>query len=449
MSRFFDYEGADNQYDYRVLTYPNITYAKDLEKDSYVVVIREVLRVLTKMYPRVYWILLLPETVNSLNFPHTEQRIMPLPTYPNRMRTHFDALRFSDLIRWRTEDIDIVYSHLPEHTAQLSNFFYNSTNLEPKIVGYSHWFEINENSPYQKRLFLHNLAGILEMDECGVNTQWLKELVLKRAAEVLSSKLVGQLEQIIQPHYLGVRETLDDSVRMYDKDMLKVVFNHRLNDYTGWNWLVPALDELWKERQDFRVYTTLGSIDRPWNKRIDAPTRKEYLRRLRDMDMGIGCFESYSAWSISTTDGLSQAVPYLLPNKLCYPEMVTPNYPMLYDGREEFSKMIRSILDDRSILVRAKMELKYIVPNMQWSKRVINWFGGWDTVFDPRHRVLKNETEPYQELHGFIMDRGFATKKMIMEHMNWGTGIPWTPYRNRLRQEKGFVFTNRGYRYEG
>ena len=49
----------------------------------------------------------------------------------------------------------------------------------------------------------------------------------------------------------------------------------------------------------------------------------------------------------------------------CYPEMVTRNYPMLYGGREEFSRMVRAILDHRSILVRARMELKYIVPNMQ------------------------------------------------------------------------------------
>ena len=36
-------------------------------------------------------------------------------------------------------DYDIVYSHLPEHTLQLKNLFFNSTNIDPKFIGYCHW----------------------------------------------------------------------------------------------------------------------------------------------------------------------------------------------------------------------------------------------------------------------------------------------------------------------
>ena len=39
----------DRVYQYKVLVYPNITYMKDLEKDSYVVVLRNVIKELNKV----------------------------------------------------------------------------------------------------------------------------------------------------------------------------------------------------------------------------------------------------------------------------------------------------------------------------------------------------------------------------------------------------------------
>jgi len=35
---------SDTQYDYKILVYPNITFQKDLEKDSYVVVLGNIIR---------------------------------------------------------------------------------------------------------------------------------------------------------------------------------------------------------------------------------------------------------------------------------------------------------------------------------------------------------------------------------------------------------------------
>jgi len=40
---------SDREYKYKVLVYPNITYMKDLEKDSYVVVLRNVIKELNKV----------------------------------------------------------------------------------------------------------------------------------------------------------------------------------------------------------------------------------------------------------------------------------------------------------------------------------------------------------------------------------------------------------------
>ena len=455
ISNWLEDPHKDHEYKYRVLVYPNITYSADIERDSYVVVIRNALKYLTTEYPNVQWVLLTPTVINSISrIPHTEQRIYPLPSYPNSMRAHFNVPQFLDVINWREEDFDIVYSHLPEHTAQISNVLTNSTNISPKIVGYCHWYEVEENTAYTKNLLHANIAGTLHMEECGVNSEWLKQLVLNRAAIDFSARVVAKLDGIIQPHYLGVdsEEINIPTDRKYSPGA--ILFNHRPNEYTGWLWFSKAMDKLWEQRQDFKVYTTLAQVDKPWNEKVNLSTRQEYLEFLQNVPMmGVGCFERYSAWSISTTDSLSQGVPCLLPNSLCYPEMVgSAKYnDWLYNSRDEFISKLNALLDNPLLAQNVNRGIPgftTMVKSMAWEHRVEKWFGGWNHIFDLSDYSMRSKTESYQKIVEFIRKQGFATKQQIIEHMNWGVSIPWGKYRNLLRTEKGVKFTKNGYKWE-
>ncbi len=439
---------ADNEYAYKVLVYPNITFQKNLERDSYVVVIREALRRMTALRPDVHWTLIVPEIVNSLSkLPNVDQKILSMPSYPNLMRTHFNANEFLRLVDWKNQDFDIVYSHLPEHTAQIANVFANSTHLTPKIVGYCHWFEVPENTAYAKTMLWSNLAGLLEMEECGVNSEWLKEFILTEFAWMVTPNILAKLDNIIQPHYLGI----DGHDLKYVPNLghKHIIFNHRANDYTGWSWFAKMMDEIWETRQDFTVHTTLAQSDRPWNKSQNLTFREEYLAFLQQMDFGVGCFEKYSAWSISTTDGLSQGTPYLLPHNLCYPEMVGKDYPLLYSNRADFKKQFVELLDGEGALNSAVVSLKSTVPPMMWDTRVDSWFGNtetpWSSVFDLNKCSLKSKTEGYQKVLGIIEDAGSITKKDLLKKLGWGVSISWSPYRNMLRNESHIRFTKDKY----
>ena len=81
---------SDRVYQYKVLVYPNITYMRDLEKDSYVVVLRNVIKELNKVRDDIHWTILSPNEIKSLVFPNTTQLPINLPSYPNAMRTHFN-----------------------------------------------------------------------------------------------------------------------------------------------------------------------------------------------------------------------------------------------------------------------------------------------------------------------------------------------------------------------
>jgi len=420
VNNFFEYQD-DKEYKYKILVYPNITYMKDLEKDSYVVVLRNVIKELNKVRDDIFWTILSPEHVKSLAFDNTEQLLINLPSYPNKMRTHFDVTEILKVIDWRNNDYDVLYSHLPEQTLALSNMFMNSTNISPKMLGYCHWFEVKENSNYTPTMLAQNLLGILEMDECGVNSEWLKDFVIKKSKELFSG--------------------IDDVSPDHEYEPKTILFNHRDNDYTGYSWFVEQMDELYKERQDFKVFTTLTNLDRPYAERVKLHDRKEYLNFVRKMHMGVGCFKTYSAWSISTTDGLSQGVPYVLPNKLCYPEMVGKDYPLLYNEKD-FLSTIKNMLDNPNVREEANSYLAPKLPDFKWSGRVLRWFDDWKQIEDLR--VIK-DTEAYQRILEFINRRKSVSKKDILEHLGWGVRVGWSSYRNRLRTEPTIRLTKNRY----
>ena len=435
---FTEQKDNDKEYKYKVLVYPNITYMKDLEKDSYVVVLRNVIKELNKVRNDIHFTILSPYEVKSLIFPNTTQLPIELPSYPNAMRTHFNHKQLLKTINWKKNDYDVVYSHLPEHTLQLSNMFVNETNINPKFIGYCHWYEVPENTAYSKTMLMHNIAGTLEMEECGVNTQWLKDLVIEKSGELFNDNVVASLKKIIQPHYLGV-----DNISTGHKHKPKtILFNHRDNEYTGYTWFVKRMDELWEKRQDFKVYTTLTDLDRPYAERVKLHSRDDYLNFVRSMHMGVGCFQKYSAWSISTIDGLSQGVPYVLPNGMCYPEMVGEQYPLLYKGVDGFKSTIEYMLDNPNAREDANNYLAPKLNGFKWSERVLKWFDDWK-YFDEL-KVMSN-TDSYKKILDFIHKNKSVSKKELLEHMGWGVRISFSEYRNRLRLENTIRFTKNRY----
>ena len=431
----------DKEYKYRILVYPNITYMRDLEKDSYVVVLHNVIKELNKIRDDIHWTILSPTDIKSLSFENTTQIPINLPSYPNAMRAHFNLEEIKKVLRWKETDYDILYSHLPEHTLQLSNMFNNETNISPKIVGYSHWFEVPENTAYNKTMLMHNIAGMLEMEECGVNSEWLKDLVLDKVAGTYHSRIVRRLEDIIQPHYLGI-----DKVDMKSKPTgNNIIFNHRDNEYTGFRWFINQMDLLWEKRQDFTVYTTLADIDRPYARRVKISSRDEYLKFLKSMKVGVGCFQKYSAWSIATTDSLSMGVPYVLPNKLCYPEMVGNDYPLLYNNSKEFLQNIEDVLNSDFVRGVAVAYLRKNINDFKWENRVPSWFNKWNFLNPNEFKMIGNKSESYNKILDFIHKKKSVTKNDILTYLNWGVRISFSPYRNRLRNEPTIRFTKDRY----
>ena len=111
---FTDVDNDDREYKYKILVYPNITYMRDLEKDSYVVVLRNVIKELNKVRDDIHWTIMSCTDIKSLTFENTTQIPINLPSYPNpnSMRCHFNYNEIICNLRWKHTDYDVVYSHL-------------------------------------------------------------------------------------------------------------------------------------------------------------------------------------------------------------------------------------------------------------------------------------------------------------------------------------------------
>lgn len=352
-----------------VLIIPNWTWFgknKDINSDSFLLVMKSFLEN-NRGADNCKWIIPYPTEnlpTSLSNFDNVELvDLGKLSTFAPMMKTQFPSNFFKNIFG---QKIDIIWSHLPEWTNQTLIARRWNVMTQP-VYGYCHWWETKENGAYKWNSFVANINGILQMKECGVNSKWVKNLIIERAGEYFSQKQLDKLEEIIQPWYLGSDKHRDNTEK---NDIPTIVFNHRNNGWTGYQYFFDLMDKFHQKGYKFKVYTTTADIDKPYVEYVGNPNREEYLKNISKAHIGVGAFKDYSAWSMSVTDGLSVGIPYMLPKGLCYEEMVGDDYPLLYNDRVELESWIEKFLDDGTAPM---IDTKPIVDKLMWSNSLTNW----------------------------------------------------------------------------
>ena len=438
--KFTDSSDNNKTYNYKILVYPNITFQKDLEKDSYVIVLGNIIRELNKIRDDIHWTIFSPGgNIQSLSFENTLQLPIKFPPYPNAMRLHFNQIDIIKQIDFRKNDYDIVYSHLPEHTLQLKNVFLNETNIEPKFIGYTHWTEFPEITNYAATVMDINFLGLLAMEKCGVNTQGQKNLILKNTKKHFNDEVVKRLDEILEPQYLGWE------IPKYEKQTTNkkiIVYNHRPHTYKNYPWFLEQMDKLWKQRQDFEVWVPLADSKEREYMTIDKYDRKGYFSKLSSCYLGVCAKQKYGGWAVSATDGMSVGVPYMFLDTDYYHELADDSG--IYYKEKDFVSMLNTMLNDERV-------------RDIWSQKALNRFeqGKWETAIVPFNNMindtienlpmLKSDTDTYKKVVDFIHRKKSVTKSDILNMLNWGVRISFSGYRNRLRNEPTIRFTKDRY----
>ena len=410
----------------RVLVYPNITFQKDLEKDSYIQVIKNQIKLLNEIRDDLWFYLILPCHVPSLDFDNVTQYYTDFETYPQTMRSHFRV----DVIRKMLNndlDFDLVMSHLPEHTHQLVNTMYNVTHHMPPVFGYCHWFDLKEVVAWPKDSFLQNITGLLEYDRCYLNTQHQKNMVLNQAKETFNDATIKKLDSILTIQHLGVN--IEDIVSEINETPEQIiVFNHRPDTYKHFKEFIAVCDELWKLRQDFKVWVPL--LDKPNREYVitDKGDKQWYYKELQKCYMGFSPKQKYGGWSVAMTDGMMNGVPYIMYNDTYYKEL----HPQgkFFDNDHDALMLLNTYLDDLEYRnEEAEKAIDYVRTSLIYKDEVIKMSEYMNDILS-RQKVM-GDSDKLKEIIEFIK-KGPATKRELMDYLGWGRGIKWSPYRRAL-----------------
>lgn len=414
----------------RIMVVPNITYAKNLEKDSYIQFLATTIKALNARRSDLFWDVLLPKPVPGItDLPNVFYVNYPVRTFAPTMRVHFDTKRFQELAG-RFTDIDLLWSHLPEHTHQIHTTLANLTHHRPRYFGYSHWFDLPEVCTWEGGSFIENMSGILAMDWCYCNTQTQRGAVLDYAKTIFAPDVVTTLATKLRVLPPGV---LDEDI--VDAPNLKtekiIVFNHRPEPYKDWPNMVRVFDRLWEHRQDFVVWVPLygKSHSYPW---LDAtPMNKaNYYAKLRTCRVGIGPRQKYEGWSVACTDGMMNGCPYILFDSLSYSEL-DPYGLSKYHTQEELLWHLNLYLDNEDFRNKeAERTLRHTRQALRHDLRM----GVLSTDIDTLMAMLpRRHTDAYHRLVNLVQASGRMTKRELMtSHLNWGRSLPFTPYRRAL-----------------
>ena len=418
----------------RVLVYPNITFQEDLEKDSYIQVIKNQISLLNEIRSDLWFYLILPCPVPSLAFDNVTQWYIDFETYPQTMRSNFRV----DVIRKMLHngyDFDLVMSHLPEHTHQLVNTMYNTTHHVPPVFGYCHWWDLKSVVSWPKDSFLQNITGLLEYDRCYLNTQHQKDLVLNQASETFVPKVINKLDKILTVQHLGVNNS--DIVSEINQTPEKIiVFNHRPDTYKHFKEFIAVCDKLWEMRKDFKVWIPL--LDKPNRDYVitDKGDKQWYYKGLQNCYMGFSPKQKYGGWSVAMTDGMMNGVPYIMYDDTYYHEL-NDNGDFFKDDHEALLLMNTYLDDPKYRNEQAEQAIDCIRENLIYKDSVIEMNNYMNDLLD-RQKSMRapnilsdRKTDRLSEIIELIR-KGATTKKHIMDYLGWGRGIKWTPYRRAL-----------------
>jgi hypothetical protein len=418
----------------QILLIPNITWQKNIDQDSYVVAISNIITNLNKIRGDLWWHSPLPQYSKLLELPNVTQYFIDIPSYPNLMRAHFNVYDWKRIIDWKNKDFDLIYSHLPEWTSNVINLLENSTNIKGiPIIGYTHWTEIKEITNYDKTLLFNNINGLLEMKLCGINTKYQKTLIIENVKEIYSVETIRKLEKILKVIYLGITdEDVIDKINTSPEKI--IVFNHRPQTYKDFPFFMRVMDLLWEKRKDFIVWIPL--LENSNREYVDVTTytnKKDYYTHLKRCYLGFAPKQKYGGWSISVTDGMMNGVPYVFYEGDYYKEMI--NEGIFFKTEEESLKNIETILDDINLRNSlSEKALKHCKDTLVWSKLILPISDMIDLGLK-ESKCVGNSIR-IKEILEIIKNGGEITKNELLKSLGWGVGINWSPYRKFLKENK-------------
>lgn len=435
---------------YQVLCVPNITSQAALDKDSYVLVMENVIKELNKIRDDLFFHIPITKYTKRLDFDNTKQYIFKMPSFPNAMRAHYDFYQWNEVLNAKKIEMDVIWSHLPEQTTNIKNHCHNIYSQDIPVIGYSHWIENSEFAPNWKTTFYHNnITGMLQMDKCGLNTQTQIDALLEEAAEHYSQKTIDKLRDIMIPLYLGIeQDKISKSVKT-DTDKV-IVFNHRTKEYRGWKRFIKIIQELRNQRQDFKVFcsmidpTGIQMLKKSFNDMsffdFDGPAdRDEYIAKLENCRVG---FHGGTRWAMSSQDGLCKGIPYVYELGKETGELFGNQMESGFKTTDEAIDLFNRMLDDNDWRnEQSQLALDHCSNVHTWGNRIIPFNDMITEAIDKQLSDVIKSGDKKDDIVNFVKKHKMVDTQTMSDYLGWGKQIGFRRYRNYLRTVDGLYTT--------
>ena len=439
-----------NKNTYQILCVPNITSQNNLDKDSYVLVMHNVIKELNKIRDDLFFHLPITKFCKQLDFGNTKQYIFKMPSFPNSMRAHYDFYQWNEVLNAKIIEMDIIWSHLPEQTTNIKNHCHNTYSQDIPVIGYSHWIENSEFAPNWKTTFYHNnITGMLQMDKCGLNTQTQIDALLEEATEYYSQKTIDKLRNIMTPLYLGIETNKINEFPSFETDKV-IVFNHRTKEYRGWKRFIKIIQELRKQRQDFKVFCSMidpsgiqilkKTFDDISFFDFDGPDdRDEYVAKLENCRVG---FHGGTRWAMSSQDGLCKGIPYVFEIGNETGELFGHKMQTGFKTTDEAVELFNRMLDDNDWRnQQSQLALDHCSNVHTWSNRIIPFNKMISDALDKQQADVIQSGDKKEDIVNFVKKNKMVDTKTMSDYLGWGKQIGFRRYRNYLRTIDGLHTT--------
>ena len=266
-------------------------------------------------------------------------------------RYHFNRNILAKNLPYGT-DIDVVLNMQPEVAANLRVFFINQRREKPIIINYFHWIDCKESRKYAKELggFINRqVEGFNAADLNLFHNQYAFELFVKSANNENLPHKVSDLSKVNFFHPLPTRYGMKP-IDLPDKKI--ILFNHRLNNTTGWREVLSIFKSI--SRDDSVLWFTdeenlkvKKELEKEKNIIVKSIPFESYGYVLSKSHFSVCNLQEYATWNMAVLDSMNHGTIVLSNNTPLMKELNTHTTGNLtYSIKEMLDKDKMEILRD-------------------------------------------------------------------------------------------------------
>ncbi len=370
------------------------------EKDSGFLYTKQLIN---NLPPNWRFTILVPKGFDPNFFPTAECVEYDYCTSIHQNRYHFNRNILAKTFPYG-RDVDVIINNQPEVTANLKVFFENQRREKPIIINFFHWIDCKESAKFSKTLsgfIWRQVEGAREADLNMFHGRHAYDLFKTSAEE--NGLPYGNIKVEFfhpQPTKFG-----EEPMELPDKKI--ILFNHRLNNTTGWKEVIKACEEAHNYNDNFILWFTDDQNLKEkkylegfsWIK-VQRISFKNYGYFIKKCHFSICNTKGYATWNMAVLDSIHNGCTPLVPIHPLYLDMLGGKIPTDFHG-----DLVKSIM---LLLANPKER------NDTWLNEVKipedTNLGGWieDII---KTRIPVGEIKKYNDVKNHIIWKGKCEKR--------------------------------------